>query len=202
MTQLSNDTDLKYAQIDLSLFHVNSGILLQLWSGFIITFVADGSPQFTVPCSDGSARPPRRASHSPAQIALNRHPREAVNKYDLSGQGAQQNWRLGTDGGYMASKGMPLVPLFLIAAIVFEVGGGLSIALGYKAKLGAAALIAFLIPVSLIFHNFWTYEGMEQQVQMIMFMKNLAIMGGLAVLAGSDAGPLSLDDRKRTEIGR
>jgi hypothetical protein len=53
MTQMANDTDLKYAQIDLSLFHVNSGILLQLWSGFIISFVADGSPQFTVQCSDG-----------------------------------------------------------------------------------------------------------------------------------------------------
>ena len=53
ITQLANDTDLKYAQIDLSLFHVNSGILLQLWSGFIISFVADGSPQFTAQCSDG-----------------------------------------------------------------------------------------------------------------------------------------------------
>src|SRR5579883_584946 len=53
MTQLANDTDLKYAQIDLSLFHINSAILLQLWSGFIISFVADGSPQFTAQCSDG-----------------------------------------------------------------------------------------------------------------------------------------------------
>jgi hypothetical protein len=53
MTQLANDTDLKYAQIDLSLFHVNSGILLQLWSGFIISFVADGSARFDVQCSDG-----------------------------------------------------------------------------------------------------------------------------------------------------
>jgi hypothetical protein len=53
MTQLANDNDLKYAQIDLSLFHVNSGILLQLWSGFIISFVADGNPQFTAQCSDG-----------------------------------------------------------------------------------------------------------------------------------------------------
>ncbi len=100
--------------------------------------------------------------------------------------------------GYMASKGMPLVPLFLIAAIVFEVAGGLSLALGYKARLGAAALIVFLIPVSLIFHNFWTYEGMEQQVQMAMFMKNLAIMGGLAVVVGRGAGPLSLDSRHQT----
>jgi hypothetical protein len=53
MTQLANDTDLKYAQIDLCLFHVNSGILLQLWSGFIQSFVSDGTPQFSVQCSDG-----------------------------------------------------------------------------------------------------------------------------------------------------
>src|SRR5207253_6455044 len=53
MTQLANDTDLRFAQIDLSLFNVNSGILLQLWSGFIISFVADGRAQFVVRCSDG-----------------------------------------------------------------------------------------------------------------------------------------------------
>ena len=53
MTQLANDTDLKYAQLDLSLYHVNTGILLQLWSGFIVGYVADGSPQFTVQATDG-----------------------------------------------------------------------------------------------------------------------------------------------------
>jgi putative oxidoreductase len=59
---------------------------------------------------------------------------------------------------YMASKHMPLVPFFLLMAILFEVGGGLSVALGYKARFGAAALIVFLIPATLIFHNFWTLE--------------------------------------------
>jgi hypothetical protein len=53
MTQLANDTDLKYAEIDLSLYHVNSGILLQLWQGVIQTFKSDGSPTFPVTCSDG-----------------------------------------------------------------------------------------------------------------------------------------------------
>ena len=53
MTALANDTDLKFASIDLSLYHVNTGILLQLWSGFIVGFVSDGSPQFTVRASDG-----------------------------------------------------------------------------------------------------------------------------------------------------
>ena len=53
MTQLANDTDLKYAEIDLCLFHVNSGILLQLWKGVIQSFVSDGSATFPVVCSDG-----------------------------------------------------------------------------------------------------------------------------------------------------
>ena len=53
MTALANDTDLKYAQVDLSLYHVNTGILLQLWKGFIVSYTTDGSPQFTVRASDG-----------------------------------------------------------------------------------------------------------------------------------------------------
>lgn len=53
MTQLANDTDLKYAEIDLCLFHVNSGILLQLWKGVIQSFTSDGTPIFPVTCSDG-----------------------------------------------------------------------------------------------------------------------------------------------------
>lgn len=95
----------------------------------------------------------------------------------------------------MAGEGMPTVPLFLFGAIVFEVGGGLSILLGCRARLGAALLIVFLIPTTLIFHDFWTYEGQQQQMQMINFMKNLAIMGGLFVVLGFGAGPMSLDSR-------
>ena len=53
MTQLANDTDLKYAEIDLCLFHVNSGILIQLWKGVIQDFTSDGSANFPVTCSDG-----------------------------------------------------------------------------------------------------------------------------------------------------
>jgi hypothetical protein len=53
MTQLANDTDLKYASVDLCLFHVNSGILLQLWKGVIQDFTSDGSANFPISCSDG-----------------------------------------------------------------------------------------------------------------------------------------------------
>jgi len=98
--------------------------------------------------------------------------------------------------GYMASKGMPAVTLFLAGAIIFEVLGGLSVLLGFKARLGAIALIIFTIPAALIFHNFWAFEGMEQQTQMIMFMKNLAIIGGLLLITSFGSGPLSIDNMK------
>jgi hypothetical protein len=53
MTALANDTDLKFASIDLCLLHVNSNTVIQLWKGFIVSYTTDGSPQFTVRCSDG-----------------------------------------------------------------------------------------------------------------------------------------------------
>lgn len=95
---------------------------------------------------------------------------------------------------YMTSKGFPLVSLFLFGAIALEVFGGLSVLLGFKAKLGAVLLILFIIPATIIFHNFWIYEGIEQQGQIIMFMKNLAIMGGLFGLISNGSGPFSLDN--------
>jgi len=112
-----------------------------------------------------------------------------------SGFGKIGNWS-GT-AQYMASKGMVAVPFFLFMAIVFEIGGGLSVVLGLKARWGALALFLFLIPVTAIFHNFWAFADMERQMQMIHFMKNLAIMGGLLLVAARGAGPGSIDERKK-----
>jgi putative oxidoreductase len=103
------------------------------------------------------------------------------------------NWS-GT-AGYMSMKGMPLVPLFLFGAIVFEIVGGLSVMLGFKARLGAVLLFVFMIPTTLIFHAFWAAPEAQQQMEMIMFMKNLSIMGGLLLIIGMGSGPLSLDKR-------
>lgn len=94
---------------------------------------------------------------------------------------------------YMASYGMPLTALFLVGAIVLEVFGAASIIAGYKAKLGAIALIVFLIPATLIFHT-----DFGDRVQMIMFLKNVSIMGGLLVVAAYGAGPVSVDARGAT----
>jgi putative oxidoreductase len=95
--------------------------------------------------------------------------------------------------GMMSANGFPVASLFLVGALAFELLGGLSVLTGYKARLGAAALIIFLIPTTLIFHNFWAYQGMEQQMQAAMFLKNLAIAGGLALVIAFGPGPLSVD---------
>jgi putative oxidoreductase len=95
--------------------------------------------------------------------------------------------------GMMSAKGFPVASLFLVGALAFELLGGLSVLTGYKARLGAAALIIFLIPTTLIFHNFWAVQGMEQQMQAANFLKNVAIAGGLALLVAFGPGPLSID---------
>ncbi|MEM9664561.1 MAG: DoxX family protein [Bacteroidota bacterium] len=98
---------------------------------------------------------------------------------------------------YMAAAGMPMTALLLVGAIVLEIVGALSIMLGFKAKLGAVALLLFLIPATLIFHT-----DFADQVQMIMFMKNLSIFGGLLLVVGFGAGPLSLDERAEKRQAR
>jgi putative oxidoreductase len=94
----------------------------------------------------------------------------------------------------MESRGMFWVPLFLWAAVAVELGGGLSILLGYKTRLGALLLFLFLIPVTLTFHNWWTYpDPNDQHVNMLFFMHNLTLMGGLLLVMTIGPGPLSID---------
>ena len=90
----------------------------------------------------------------------------------------------------MASREMPLTALFLVCAIILEIGGGLSVLLGYKARWGALALVVFLFPTTLIFHT-----NFSEQVQIIMFMKNVAILGGLFMVVGFGPGNISVDAR-------
>ena len=115
----------------------------------------------------------------------------------LSALGKITGWS--TTAGYMASKGMPLVPFFLAAATLVELGGGLSLLTGFQARWGALALAAYLIPTTLIFHNFWAFQGQEQQMQMINFLKNLAIMGGLFQVAAASPAPVRVAARAETD---
>ena len=113
----------------------------------------------------------------------------------LSGVGKIFDW--GGTAGYMSAYGMPMVPLFLIGAIVFELAGGLSVLLGYKAKWGSLLLIVFLIPTTFTFHAFWGItDPMMQKIQMILFLKNFSIMGGLFLVYSFGSGPFSVDKKE------
>jgi putative oxidoreductase len=93
--------------------------------------------------------------------------------------------------GYMASKGMPLVPLMLPLTILLELGSGLMLVTGWHARWAALALFLFIIPTTLIFHNFWAAPPAQVQSQMNNFLKNLAIMGGMLYVIVYGSGPIS-----------
>jgi putative oxidoreductase len=79
---------------------------------------------------------------------------------------------------------------------VLAMAGGLSILLGYRAKIGAWLLIAFLAAVTPMMHNFWTVaDPMMRQMQFIMFMKNVSMLGGALLVTQLGTGPWSLDAR-------
>lgn len=98
---------------------------------------------------------------------------------------------------YMASKGMPLVDVLLPLTILIELGGGLLIAIGWKARWSAAVIFLFTIPVTLVFHNPAGLAPAEAQAQMIQLLKNLSIMGGMLGLFAFGPGGLSLDANDR-----
>jgi putative oxidoreductase len=114
----------------------------------------------------------------------------------MSGVNKVLHWSQTAD--QMRSEGMVGVPVFLALAILVEIGAGLAIVIGWKTRPAAFLMVIFLIPVTLIFHDFWRYQGSAQMQQMIHFMKNLAILGGLLGILDHGAGPVSVDQLKRS----
>ncbi len=110
----------------------------------------------------------------------------------LSAIGKLSNWS-GTVA-IAASGGVPQV--LLAGATALELLGALSLIAGFKTRWGVIALVVFLVPATLVFHNFWAVQGAEQQQQMAHFMKNLAIGGGLLIVFAVGPGAVSLDARR------
>ena len=87
---------------------------------------------------------------------------------------------------YMAEHDVPLIPVALVVTILLQLGGGVSLMIGYRTQLVAAVLAALTLVINIFMHNFWVMEdGMERAHEMQNFIKNLAIMAGLLALAGS-----------------
>lgn len=99
---------------------------------------------------------------------------------------------------YIASTGLPMPSVLALGSGLLELLGGLAVAVGFKARISAGALAAFTLLASLLFHNFWAMPAEQVMVNQLMFMKNLAIVGGLLLIVAYGAGPLSVDTRVGT----
>jgi putative oxidoreductase len=95
--------------------------------------------------------------------------------------------------GYIASKGLPMPQVAAVLTIVVEVGGGVLLAIGYRARWAALALAVFTLLAALIFHNFWAVEAAQKMSQQIQFLKNLAIAGGMLMVFAFGPGRFSVD---------
>ena len=97
--------------------------------------------------------------------------------------------------GYIASVGLPFPVLAFVISAVVEIGGGALLLIGYRTRLAAAALAVFTVAAAVFFHH-----AFGDQNQMIHFMKNLAITGGLLQVIAFGAGAFSLDNRRSSAL--
>ena len=97
---------------------------------------------------------------------------------------------------YAASQGVPMASIAVPFSGILAVLGGLSILVGYRAKIGAWLIVLFLVGVTPMMHNFWAVsDPMSKQIQMIMFFKNVSILGGALLITQLGSGAWSLDGR-------
>lgn len=102
----------------------------------------------------------------------------------------------------MTKAGMPFAEIWLMGAIVFELGGGLMVLLGWHARWGALMLALFTVFATLVFHNFWAVDPAQYRGQLNHFMKNLSILGGLVYIMVTGSGRFSLGKQSESERGR
>ena len=97
--------------------------------------------------------------------------------------------------GYIASKHLPLPQLGAIIAIVVELGGGILLAVGFKARWAGLALAIFTLAAGFLFHDFWNADAAAKMGQQINFWKNVAIAGGMLMVFAFGPGAYSVDKR-------
>jgi putative oxidoreductase len=96
---------------------------------------------------------------------------------------------------YMGTRHLPLIPVLLAAALVIELAGSVCLVTGYQARIAAFVMFLYTTAVTVLFHNYWASSDMMAAMQETHFRKNLAIMGGLLMLAYSGPGKWALGRR-------
>ena len=102
----------------------------------------------------------------------------------------------GYDGtaAYMATK-LPMVGVLLPLTILTELGGGLALAVGFKARWAGLALAAFTLLAGFLFHDYWNADAAHRMGQQINFMKNISIGGGMLMVFAFGPGAWSVDKK-------
>lgn len=95
--------------------------------------------------------------------------------------------------GYIASQHLPMPQVAAVIAIVCELGGGLLLAVGYKARWAGLVLAIFTLAAGILFHDFWNADAASQMMQSINFWKNVSIAGGMLMVFAFGPGRYSLD---------
>ena len=94
---------------------------------------------------------------------------------------------------HAADLGVPFANLLVPVSGILAMAGGLSVATGFHAKLGALALILFLLPVTLGMHQFWSVQDpLQRHIQLAMFGKNISMLGAAIGLFYNGSGPFSV----------
>ena len=108
------------------------------------------------------------------------------------------NKLIGMEGatGYFASLGLPAVAILIWVVIAIEILGGIALILGYHTRFVAIALAIFTVLASIVGHAFRAAPVDAAFITQLLFFKNIAVTGGLLVLASSGAGSISIDGRK------
>jgi putative oxidoreductase len=97
--------------------------------------------------------------------------------------------------GYFGSLGIPMASAAVVATIAIEVLGSVALLIGYKTRYAAFVLAGFTFLASLAGHAFWAVPADQAFVQQLLFFKNIAVIGGLLVLASAGAGKWGLDGK-------
>ena len=113
--------------------------------------------------------------------------------FATSGIGKLFSWSGNVE--YMSTRHLPMIPVLLAAAMVIELAGSVCLITGYRAHFAAFVLFLYTTAVTVLFHNYWAFSGMLAGTQETHFRKNLAIMGGLLILAHAGPGKWSLGNR-------
>ena len=98
--------------------------------------------------------------------------------------------------GYINSVGLPLPELATVVALLIEIIGSLCLLAGFQTRIASIVLAVFTLVASFFFHNYWAAPADQAFVAQLLFFKNIAVVGGLLVLAAQGAGGWSLDARR------